>query len=62
MKKGLTIHYILFIAGLALAIAAGYLIATDPDDNLNSKLIVLFAGGFVGISQFMIIRHKRKLK
>lgn len=62
MKKGLTVHYILCVAGIALAIAAGYLIATNPDENLNSKLIVAFAGAFVGISQFMIIRHKRKIK
>ncbi|MEE1946225.1 hypothetical protein VRU48_13965 [Pedobacter sp. KR3-3] len=62
MKKGLTVHYILFVAGLALAAVAAYLITTDPDENLNSKLIVVFAGAFVGISQFMIIKHKRKLK
>lgn len=62
MKKSLTIHYILFVAGLALAGVASYMITTDPDENLNSKLIVVFAGAFVGISQFMIIKHKRKLK
>lgn len=61
MKKGLTFHYILVVAGLSLVIASSYLLTKDRE-NLISKLIVAFAGLFVMFSQYLIIKMKKKTK
>lgn len=59
MRKQLSLHYVLFSAGLALVSASCYLLFTDSE-NLVSKLIVAFAGLFVMFGQYMIIKMKNK--
>lgn len=59
MKKEVSLHYILFIAGLGLVGASCYLLFTDGE-NLVSKSIVAFAGLFVMFGQYTIIKMKNK--
>ena len=61
MKKGLLINYIIGIGDLILAILAVYYIDQNKE-NVVSVGIIAFAGCFVAISQFLIIKNKKKQK
>ena len=61
MKQGLLIHYIIGICALMLAIVAVYYIDQNKG-NVVSVGIIAFAGSFVAISQYLIIKNKKKQK
>lgn len=58
-KQGLLIHYVIGICALLLAIAAVYYIDQNKA-NLVSAGIIAFAGCFVAVSQYLIIKNKKK--
>lgn len=61
MKQDLLIHYVIGICALLLALVAVYYIDQNKA-NLVSAGIICFAGCFVAISQYLIIKNKKKQK
>jgi len=59
MNKSIAIHYIIGISALFLALAALYYIDQNKQ-NWISAGIIGFAACFVAITQYMIIKNKKK--
>jgi len=53
------LHYLIGLSALILAAVAGYYIDQNPK-NLWSASIIMVAGLFVAVSQYMIIRNKKR--
>lgn len=61
MNKNTLIHYVIGICALLLAIAAVYYIDQNKE-NWISAGIIGFAACFVAISQYLILKNKKKKK
>jgi len=59
MNKSTAIHYVIGICALLLALAALYYINQNKQ-NWISAGIIGFAACFVAISQYLIIKNKKK--